>query len=47
MSDVVSNVVVSLLLDTAYICSSLLLLILALLFAADTDGMYAITVAVP
>ena len=46
LTDIVSDVVVSLLLDTAYTYSSLLILILQLLFAANTDCIYATTVTV-
>ena len=46
LADIVSDVVVSLILDNAYICSSLLILILYLLVAADTDCIYGITVTV-
>ena len=44
LTDIVSDVVVSLRLDTAYIYFSLLILILQLLFAANTDCIYVGTV---
>ena len=44
--DIVSDVVVSLLLDTAYIRSTLLIMILYLLFAANTIFIYASAVTV-
>ena len=44
--DIVSDVVVALILDTAYIRSSLLIMILYLLFAANTIFIYASTVTV-
>ena len=44
LTDIVIDVVVPLLLDTAYIYSSLLILILQLLFAANTDCIYVGTV---
>ena len=46
LTDIVSDVVVPLLLDTAYIYSSLLILILQLLFAANTICIYALAVTV-